>query len=175
MEERKRQTRRQLLKTVTYGTATLLSAVFAVPWIGYLVDPWFRRNKTKDRWVPIAKLEHLGETPISFAVIGDARDAWIKNEKQTLGTVWLSRSRKGELRALSAECPHLGCKIALAKNKREFACPCHKSAFALDGKALAGPSPRALDELKTRVKGNSIEVQFKRFELQTSKKIELES
>lgn len=60
--------------------------------------------------------------------------------------------RSGEaVRALSAVCPHLGCSIDLAPDSQGFACPGHASRFGLDGAAHAGPSPRDLDPLATRL------------------------
>jgi len=45
--------------------------------------------------------------------------------------------------AIIAICTHLGCAPHLDGD--EFACPCHGSRFARDGRVLAAPATRALD------------------------------
>jgi Rieske Fe-S protein len=89
-----------------------------------------------------------------------------------LGVVWLRK--KGErVQALSAECPHLGCKVGYDRERKRFACPCHESAFSQDGERLAGPSPRALDPLETRIVDEHIEVRFVRFRAQVKERVEV--
>lgn len=51
-----------------------------------------------------------------------------------------------ELRAFSARCPHLGCRIARLEGA-ELVCPCHGSRFDLAGHRLAGPATSDLRPL----------------------------
>jgi cytochrome b6-f complex iron-sulfur subunit len=55
----------------------------------------------------------------------------------TLSTLigFVERSGRGELRAVSGVCTHLGCRLVLA-GAAELACPCHGATFALDGAVL---------------------------------------
>lgn len=49
--------------------------------------------------------------------------------------------------AMSAACTHLGCTVraeAEMTESRAFVCPCHGSAYAKDGKPVAGPAPSPL-------------------------------
>lgn len=62
------------------------------------------------------------------------------------GDVALIRDQEG-LYALSLVCPHLGCRPAWQQPQARFLCPCHGSAFALDGQRLFGPAPRGLRHL----------------------------
>ncbi len=57
-------------------------------------------------------------------------------------SVVLLRDAAGAYRALEAECPHLGCQVR--PGKKMITCPCHGSAFALDGRLLRGPAERSL-------------------------------
>lgn len=52
----------------------------------------------------------------------------------------------GELRAFSARCPHLGCRLAGVEGD-ELVCPCHGSRFGLDGKRRRGPAVADLSAL----------------------------
>lgn len=65
----------------------------------------------------------------------------------------------GEVRALSATCTHLGCRLQPAAGA--IACPCHRTRFALDGQVLEHQlpaAPPALPEIPVRVAGGRVEV-----------------
>jgi glycine/D-amino acid oxidase-like deaminating enzyme len=57
------------------------------------------------------------------------------------------RDEQGELHALSAKCPHLGCVVHWNSAERSWDCPCHGSRFATDGAVLHGPAARALEAI----------------------------
>jgi Rieske Fe-S protein len=67
------------------------------------------------------------------------------------------------VQALSAVCPHLGCAVDFDTQAGVFKCPCHKSAFGLDGAKISGPSKRGLDPLPVRVDDGRVKVTFIRF------------
>ena len=64
----------------------------------------------------------------------------------TLEGVAVARDGQG-LYALSLVCPHLGCRPAWDQAGGRFLCPCHGSAFAADGRRLAGPARTGLNHL----------------------------
>ncbi len=51
------------------------------------------------------------------------------------------------LRAFSARCPHLGCRLHYHAATRRFQCPCHGSRFAINGSRLAGPAAKDMNPL----------------------------
>jgi cytochrome b6-f complex iron-sulfur subunit len=61
------------------------------------------------------------------------------------GRFYLSRLADGGFIALSLRCTHLGCSINWEDDKRRFICPCHSSAFRIDGEVQNPPAPSALD------------------------------
>src|SRR5262245_24157815 len=73
-----------------------------------------------ERWIRVAQLERLKEgAPERVRIVGDEHDAFTVTRDKTLGSVWLSR--KGDtVSALSAECPHLGCAVALDPSGESF-------------------------------------------------------
>jgi menaquinol-cytochrome c reductase iron-sulfur subunit len=116
-----------------------------------------------ERWIRVGKLDDLTDgLPTRLRVIGDLRDAYTLHEAQTLGAVWVIRAGDA-VRALSAVCPHLGCAVDLGGDKKGFGCPCHSAKFDLDGARKSGPSPRAMDELATRVVDGWLEVDYRRY------------
>lgn len=56
-------------------------------------------------------------------------------------------SAGGQLAALHARCPHLGCTIARAV-EGVLVCPCHGSRFDAAGRRLGGPAPSDLTPLR---------------------------
>jgi cytochrome b6-f complex iron-sulfur subunit/menaquinol-cytochrome c reductase iron-sulfur subunit len=65
----------------------------------------------------------------------------------------------------SVICPHLGCSVNAEPGNKGFQCPCHTSAFDADGKRVAGPSPRDMDALATRIAGGFVEVDFRKYRI----------
>jgi cytochrome b6-f complex iron-sulfur subunit len=60
-----------------------------------------------------------------------------------------------EFRALYQVCTHLGCLVRQTADG--FACPCHGSKFTKDGRLIASPAPRDMDEFAVEiVDGNVI-------------------
>jgi Rieske Fe-S protein len=58
--------------------------------------------------------------------------------------VFVVKTPGAKVLVFGATCPHMGCTLAFVKASDKFVCPCHKSAFALDGRRLAGPAPRGM-------------------------------
>ncbi|MER6212071.1 FAD-dependent oxidoreductase [Streptomyces sp. NPDC001642] len=56
------------------------------------------------------------------------------------------RDENGQLHAVSARCPHLGCIVAFNSAEQAWECPCHGSRFAPDGQILQGPAVRPLEK-----------------------------
>lgn len=147
-----------VLGSMVYGAA------LAAPAIGFVTGGSAAGAEGKARWVRVARLADLAPgKPRRVQVIGDERDAFTVTRGQVLGSVWLLREGK-EVRALSATCPHLGCSIDAKADGSAFACPCHASSFSLAGAVEAGPSPRPMDPLETRVgEDGAVEIDFRRF------------
>ena len=61
------------------------------------------------------------------------------------GKFYLCRLEDGGFIALSLRCTHLGCSIEWEEDKKRFICPCHSSAFAMNGDVQNPPAPKALD------------------------------
>ncbi len=70
---------------------------------------------------------------------------------QYAGLPYLVIHDRGAIYALSAMCTHKGCLVAWDKRKGELVCPCHGSAFDVNGNVKRGPAPRPLASLKGRI------------------------
>jgi nitrite reductase/ring-hydroxylating ferredoxin subunit len=77
------------------------------------------------------------------------------------GVAGFVRRDGGQVAAVSAICTHQGCKLRLDAPARELRCPCHATAFAVDGALVRHQlptPPRALPVLSVREADGAIEV-----------------
>lgn len=157
--------RRVALKAIVVVGSAIFVGGAAAPAVAVALAPVLSKSSGSDKWVRVARLSDLKEgEPKRAAVISDMTDAFTRYAKENLGAVWLLR-QGDHVQALSVTCPHLGCGVERSQNG--FGCPCHTSAFDIDGKRVSGPAPRNMDSLDTRIVGEgadrAVEVQFKKF------------
>ncbi len=109
-------------------------------------------------------------TPVRYTVRDDLINAWNMFPDQPIGAAWLRRIQDQVL-AFSTVCPHLGCDVEHRAGEGDFYCPCHTSAFDLDGKPLNAIPPRAMDTLEATVKDGRIWLKYETFRGATSEKV----
>jgi menaquinol-cytochrome c reductase iron-sulfur subunit len=128
--------------------------------VGADEGPAFRR---------VASLATLPEngTPVQVPVIADLKDIWTVEPNQPIGAVYLrdtgkkDKDNKPIIECLNAICPHAGCFVAYAAERKCFQCPCHTSSFTTDGaRILPSPSPRNMDPLAVEVREGEVWVAF---------------
>lgn len=73
------------------------------------------------------------------------------------GKFYLSRMEEGVM-ALYWRCTHLGCTVPWREDEQLFHCPCHGSIYERTGQNIAGPAPRPLDYMETRIENGEIVV-----------------
>ncbi|MGW2644316.1 Rieske (2Fe-2S) protein [Streptomyces sp. NPDC001393] len=72
--------------------------------------------------------------------------------------VVVTQPKKGDFKAFSAICTHLGCTVSRVANGT-IDCPCHGSKFHIaDGSVAHGPATRPLPAKSIKVQGNSIKL-----------------
>jgi quinol---cytochrome c reductase iron-sulfur subunit, bacillus type len=146
--ENQETTRRSFYSAMTAALGTLIGAALAIPAGAYLLlKP---KSERKAKWVDAADVNSLQVGKPEEVVFHRQRvDGWrIVNEK---ATAWVVRTDPQTVIAYSPSCTHLGCAYHWDSATNNFICPCHTSAFSIDGKVLAGPAPRPLDRFETRV------------------------
>lgn len=70
----------------------------------------------------------------------------------------LVRTPAGELRAFSAVCTHLACIVQYRPDLSHIWCACHNGHFDLNGKNIAGPPPRPLEQYLVNTREEQIVV-----------------
>lgn len=167
MAEESEHDRRGFLKLATWAMGGAIGAVVSLPVIRYLFHPVGRETvSAPEEPVDVAAAADLvpGAAPVKLPVVAsEVRDAWTVTRDVAIGSVWLSRTSEGEIRCFTSVCPHLGCAVDFDEDEDLYRCPCHRSAFALDGARISGPSKRGLDPLQVSVEHGRIEVVYQRF------------
>jgi menaquinol-cytochrome c reductase iron-sulfur subunit len=159
------ETRRDFLKTIGVGGIGVgLAAVAGAPAVAYVTYPLTHTTVSgSDGFIQIGKSESFKPgQPVKVDVFADKHDAWNRIVKVKVGSAWVLREGE-KLTAYSSVCPHLGCAVDFEPDVTKFKCPCHHSAFTLDGKVEGGPAPRALDQLELEEKDGKVAVRYQRF------------
>lgn len=139
----------------------------------FFLDPVLRKAKGESGgMVRAADLSQLPEdgTPIRVTLRSDVVDAWTVYRDRVIGSIYLRRMPNGQVLAFNDTCTHLGCKVDYQATNQRFFCPCHQSAFGLDGVRQNQTPPRNLDSLEAEVKGGVIWVKYQNYRTGTPKK-----
>lgn len=163
-------TRRAFFKWVTGISSAFIGMSLAIPLIGYAISPALKRRKGS--WMPVGKVESIpvGEPKdLDYAVT--VQDGWLEAKKTK--AVWALKHSDGTVTVFSPICPHLGCGYRWDSQDRRFKCPCHGSVYDVNGNVLAGPAPRPLDTLPSKIENGQLLVIYKEFKSGLSKKVEL--
>jgi cytochrome b6-f complex iron-sulfur subunit/menaquinol-cytochrome c reductase iron-sulfur subunit len=165
--------RRGALKVLIGAGSVAFGCALAVPAAVFVAAPIRADGNSGQRWVRTVRFESLTDgQPVKVAIVSDEHDAWAVSKNVELGAVWLVRHGE-KVTAFSVVCPHLGCSINAEPAGKGFGCPCHTSAFAPDGKRVAGPAPRDMDVLVTRSLDGFVEIDFHKFRIGVAEKVEI--
>lgn len=139
--------RRRLLAWFVRGAAAAAGAAVALLAGAVAVPSAPARMR---RWIKAARLSDLSpNTPTPVVVTAARRDGWHRSRKPQV--VFLTLTSSNEIRALSATCTHLGCRVEWNSGADRFECPCHKGAYDRDGRVISGPPPAPLPPVSARV------------------------
>lgn len=152
------------------GLAGLLPAIAGTL---FFMDPILRRRTGASegllRAVNLSELPADG-TPVRVTLRSDIVDAWTIYRDRVIGSVYLRLMPNGQVLAFNDTCTHLGCKVDYQAADQRFFCPCHQSAFKLDGERLNQTPPRDLDSLEAEIKDGEVWVKYQNFRTATPKK-----
>jgi menaquinol-cytochrome c reductase iron-sulfur subunit len=171
--------RRRFLEAATVALGGLIAAVLAVPGVAYVLSP-LRRKGGEGTFHTLTRLGQLQVgVPKLFSIVEERQDAWVKYPPEPVGSVWLVRQPPGSdpaVLAMQSECPHLGCAVNLKPDRSGFLCPCHTSAFTLEGAPTNKVPPRPMDRLDVELtpgEDPEIRVRFQRYRTQSEERIPL--
>jgi cytochrome b6-f complex iron-sulfur subunit len=112
------------------------------------------KNRTK-KSVPLVK------TADGFSIVGTVTDLDKTGRLQaTEVAVLRDPSNPKKLLAVNPKCTHKGCTVNWVAGEKKYACPCHDSDFAADGKVLKGPATEPLATYPAKIVGAQVLVQI---------------
>jgi menaquinol-cytochrome c reductase iron-sulfur subunit len=150
----------------------MLSAPIAVflgwPFLSSLIRPVYRVPEAK-----FVKVGGLDSLPLGKpkAIIFEMLPRASYIHSKDVHTVWAIKHSDSKVTVFSPICTHLGCHFHWFQEAEKFICPCHGSVYSIDGKVLAGPAPRSLDTLPTRIENGDLYVKWELFEVGVPGKI----
>ena len=153
-------TRRNFFRWVIQLSAAAIGLGLAVPLAGYVISPALTRRAKP--WVAVGDVSELEPgSPRQLEYVTTIQDGW--RETRMRKGVWAVKRDDGSITVYSPICTHLGCGYNWDGSARRFVCPCHGSAFDITGRVVAGPAPRGLDVLPSRIEEGRLLVQYKEF------------
>lgn len=138
------QSRREFLNKLWKGLGVIAVIEFTAVFFGFLFS---------------GKSENENQKPKQLFNAGDINT--FKNNSVTVfrgGRFYLVRLDDGGFLALSLRCTHLGCSIEWEDDKNRFICPCHASAFEINGNVQNPPAPSALDYFPVIIQNGKVMV-----------------
>ena len=153
--------RRGFLRLATGIMSAIIGLLLGIPFVVALVAPTYRRSPS-----PYARVGEVGplprEQPVSLRFQIQGTDAFLR--QTVTQEVWVVKHSDSDLTLFSPICTHLGCHYDWVASAGEFVCPCHNSYFSITGQVLAGPAPRPLDTLPSRIENGILYVKWERFQ-----------
>ncbi len=78
-------------------------------------------------------------------------------KKTAAGDLLVVRSAETGFSAFSVICPHLQCSVKVT-SPTMIQCPCHKSAYGIDGSYISGPAKTGLRKFSVSVESGTLTV-----------------
>jgi menaquinol-cytochrome c reductase iron-sulfur subunit len=132
-----------------------VGAVMAVPIVGYLLGPAFRKGSSYHSWVSLGALSQFPEGETRLV---DYRNPVTTEWDGQTGNVacWVRRISAGQFQVFAINCAHLGCPVRWFAQSKLFLCPCHGGAYYEDGSRASGPPERGLFEYQHKINGDQL-------------------
>jgi Rieske Fe-S protein len=121
-----------------------------------VVAPALARHQSM--WLHAGSLESLKEATPTAITLRIARPDGA-SEVVDRRVVYLVKSADA-VRALDSTCTHLGCRTRYNTETNQIECPCHGGVYDTTGQVIAGPPPKALATLATRLDGDRVLVEI---------------
>jgi cytochrome b6-f complex iron-sulfur subunit len=138
------ESRRQFLQKLWKGLGIVASIEVAAVFFGFLFS-----GKKDEQKIKPKQLIEAGNV-----------ESFKKNSVTAFrgGRFYLARLLDGGFIAVSLRCTHLGCSINWEEDKNRFICPCHSSAFYINGEVQNPPAPNALDYFPVFIENGIVKV-----------------
>lgn len=150
--------RRAFLFKLSLYLNGVVGAALAVPILGYILGPAFRKTSSYNSWVSLGPVNDFPE--------GQTRLADFRNPVTTVSdgvtanvACWVRRIEGKKFQVFAINCAHLGCPVRWFEQSRLFLCPCHGGAYYEDGSRASGPPERGLFEYQYKIAGDHLMIE----------------
>ncbi len=147
-----RQERTTVSRSRFLRGAGLAAAAAGLAGVGYEIDEEQRRLRQPHslvtgagRWYDIAAADEVSHGQMKAFTAGGV-SGYLLNDS-------------GDLRAISAICTHMGCRLKPLKGALGLRCLCHGSRFDAAGRVLSGIAPDPLPQIALRLEGGRVYAQ----------------
>jgi len=149
--------RRVFLFKLSLALNGVVGSILAVPILGYILGPAFKKNASQNAWISLGPLANFpeGETrlvnfrnPITTSWDGQTGDI----------PCWVRRISGNSFQVFAINCAHLGCPVRWFAQSKLFLCPCHGGAYYEDGSRASGPPERGLFEYDHKIDGANLTI-----------------
>ena len=147
--------RRKFLFKVALLLNGAVGAVLAVPVLGYLFGPFFRKNSSYNNWVSVGHLEQFPPGETRLAKYRNPMGTPADGQTRTL-PCWVRHIANNQFQVFAINCAHMDCPVHWFPQSKLFMCPCHGGVYYQDGAVAAGPPPRGLFQYKYKIVGNQL-------------------
>ena len=156
--EMAKHSRRAFLFKLSLLLNAAVGVVMAIPLVGYILGPTFRKGGVEGDWV---KLGNVDDFPIGQTHYAQFRSPVARIDDGDTGKVpcWVRRINQQQFQVFAINCAHLGCPVRWFPQSRLFLCPCHGGAYYEDGNRASGPPDRPLFQYKYKLVGNELVIQ----------------
>lgn len=135
--------------------SAVMGALVALPGIGFVFAPLFRRPAPVWRTMGSVDDYQIGET-VLVHFEDPSPVPWAGVTAET--GAWLRRASESEFIAFSINCRHLGCPVRWIAEAGLFMCPCHGGVYYSDGTVAGGPPPEPLARYDVRVQDGQVQI-----------------
>jgi menaquinol-cytochrome c reductase iron-sulfur subunit len=149
------RSRRAFLFKLSLYLNGLVGAVLAVPILGYIFGPAFKKDSSYNSWVSLGPAESFPEGETRLV---DYRNPVTTDSDGETGKVacWVRHIHAKEFQVFAINCAHLGCPVRWFAQSKLFMCPCHGGAYYADGSRASGPPERGLFEYRYSIVGDNL-------------------
>jgi len=148
-------TRRAFLFKLSVALNAAVGAVLAVPLVGYLFGPTFKRNSDPGDWITLGAVSDfpIGETRLANFV---SPVATFDDGDTAKTACWVRRISDQQFQVFAINCAHLGCPVRWFAESQLFMCPCHGGVYYADGSRASGPPERGLFTYELKIENNKL-------------------
>lgn len=152
-------TRRRFLQWGIYAIGAGITAVLAVPAVGYFIAPAI--SSTGSLQTAVGKVADFTQSNSPKSI--DVSYNYLDEFKKVSGTATVfvealtaNPSKAEDFRILSNICTHLGCAVNYVASDKQFHCPCHGSVYSESGTVVHGPAVKPLHNFDVTVQNGQL-------------------